>query len=151
MENFSTFVRTLGTQFVRGKKFFTTQIGVLGLLTDNTGSAGTAGKVLSSTGSGVQWITIGGGSSNVADLDDLTDVIITTASSGQLLRFNGTSWVNWTPNFLTAYGSLNDLSDVTLTTPLNGARLIYSSATSQWIDANPLGINKIYYGTSSGD
>ena len=151
IENLFTFVRTLGNQRIEGRKFFTTQIGVLGTLSDGTGTVGTAGKVLSSTGSGVEWITLGGGTSNVADLDDLTDVVITTASSDQLLRFNGTSWVNWTPNFLTAYGSLNDLSDVTLTTPVNGARLIYSSSTSQWVDASPLGVNKIYYGTASGD
>ena len=151
IENLFTFVRTLGNQRIQGKKFFVTQVGLLGTVSDNSGSIGTAGKVLSSTGSGVSWITVGSGNSNVATLNDLTDVVISTAVEGNLLRFNGTSWVNWAPNFLTGYGSLNNLSDVTLTTPVNGARLIYSSTTSQWIDANPLDVNKIYYGTASGD
>lgn len=30
----------------------------------------------------------------LSDLDDLTDVVITSATAGQRLRFNGTSWVN---------------------------------------------------------
>ena len=152
IENLFTFVRTLGNQRIQGKKFFVTQVGLLGTVSDNSGSIGTAGKVLSSTGSGVSWITVGSGNSNVATLNDLTDVVISTAAEGNLLRFNGTSWVNWAPNFLTSYGSLNDLSDVTLTTPVNGARLVYSSTTSQWIDAAPLAFGKMYYGTAiSGD
>jgi hypothetical protein len=152
IENLFTFVRTLGNQRIQGKKFFVTQVGLLGTVSDNSGSIGTAGKVLSSTGSGVSWITVGSGSSNVAVLNDLTDVVISTAAAGNLLRFNGTSWVNWAPNFVTGYGSLNDLSDVTLTTPVNGARLVYSSTASQWIDAAPLDFGKMYYGTgTSGD
>lgn len=130
IENLFTFVRTLGNQRIEGKKFFVTQVGVLGTLSDSTNSVGTTGKVLSSTGSGVEWISVG--SSNVADLDDLSDVIITTASTGQLLRFNGTSWVNWTPNFLTAYGSLNDLSDAVITSPATGQLLRYNG--TNWVN-----------------
>lgn len=151
IENLFTFVRTLGNQRIQGKKFFVTQVGLLGTVSDNSGSIGTAGKVLSSTGSGVSWITVGSGNSNVDVLNDLTDVVISTAAEGNLLRFNGTSWVNWAPNFLTGYGSLNDLSDVTLTTPVNGARLVYVSSTGQWIDAAPLAFGKIYYGSALGD
>jgi hypothetical protein len=151
IENLFTFVRTLGNQRIQGKKFFVTQVGLLGTVSDNSGSIGTAGKVLSSTGSGVSWITVGTGSSDVATLNDLTDVVISTATEGQLLRFNGTSWVNWAPNFLTGYGSLNDLSDVTLTVPVNGSRLVYVSATGQWIDAAPLAFGKMYYGSALGD
>jgi len=35
-------------------------------------------------------------------LDDLTDVTITTATTGQLLRYNGSAWVNYTHGFLTS-------------------------------------------------
>jgi len=31
------------------------------------------------------------------------DVTISSAASGQLLRYNGTVWQNWTPNYLTSY------------------------------------------------
>lgn len=131
IENLFTFVRTLGNQRIEGKKFFATQVGILGTLSDGTNSVGTAGKVLSSTGSGVEWISVG--SSNVADLDDLSDVVINTATTGQLLRFNGTSWVNWTPNFLSSYGSLNDLSDVSVASATNGQILRYNAGTGLWI------------------
>jgi hypothetical protein len=110
INNLFTFVRTLGNQRIEGKKFFTGQVGILGSLSDSSGSLGTAGKVLSTTGSGVQWITVG--SSNVQSLNDLTDVIITTAATGQLLRFNGTNWVNWTHSFLDSSSTLGDLFNV---------------------------------------
>jgi hypothetical protein len=43
-------------------------------------------------------LTAGSGRSStvVAALDDLTDVVISSPSSGQLLQFNGTNWVNAT-------------------------------------------------------
>jgi hypothetical protein len=132
IENLFTFVRTLGNQRIQGKKFFVTQVGLLGTVSDNSGSIGTAGKVLSSTGNGVSWITVGSGNSNVAVLNDLTDVVIGTAAVGNLLRFNGTSWVNWVPNFVTGYGSLDDLSDVDVNDPDNGQILRYNGTTNLW-------------------
>ena len=37
------------------------------------------------------WQEVSGGSST---LDGLTDVVITTAASGDILSYNGTNWVN---------------------------------------------------------
>jgi len=34
------------------------------------------------------------------NLDSLTDVTISLAATGQLLQFNGSQWVNWTPNYV---------------------------------------------------
>ena len=110
INNLFTFVRTLGNQRIEGKKFFTGQVGILGSLSDSSGSLGTAGKVLSTTGSGVQWITVG--TSNVQSLNDLSDVVISTAATGNLLRYDGTSWVNWAPNFLDSSSTLGDLFNV---------------------------------------
>jgi hypothetical protein len=150
IENLFTFVRTLGNQRIEGKKFFVTQVGLLGTLSDNSGSIGTAGKVLSSTGSGVSWITVG--SSNVQNLNDLTDVVISTAATGNLLRYDGTSWVNWAPNFLTSYGSLNDLSDVDAANPDNGQILRYNDTTNTWYadDESVLGIPTLQEVTDEG-
>jgi hypothetical protein len=53
------------------------------------GGAGTNGQVLASTGSGVQWIT-----NTASTLDSLTDVVISSPSSDQVLKFNGSVWVN---------------------------------------------------------
>lgn len=46
-------------------------------------------------------------------LNDLLDVTITSPSTGQLLRYNGTEWVNWTPNFLTGNQTITLTGDVT--------------------------------------
>ena len=42
----------------------------------------------------------------VATIDNIGDVVITAAASGQMLRFNGASWVNEDP----ADATLADLS-----------------------------------------
>ena len=47
------------------------------------------------------------------NLDSLTDVTISSAASGQLLQFNGSQWVNWTPNYLTSYTETDTLNTVT--------------------------------------
>ena len=46
-------------------------------------------------------------------LTDLLDVTITSPGTGQLLRYNGTEWVNWTPNFLTSNQTITLSGDVT--------------------------------------
>ena len=53
------------------------------------GGAGTNGQVLASTGTGVQWIT-----NTASNLDSLTDVVISSPTSDQVLKYNGTVWVN---------------------------------------------------------
>lgn len=69
----------------------------LDILADDTQSipaGGTTGQVLaknSNTDYDTEWITGGGGAS---DLDDLTDVTITSPTSGQVLKYDGTVWKN---------------------------------------------------------
>ena len=53
------------------------------------GGVGTNGQVLASTGSGLQWIT-----KDVSTLDSLTDVTISSAEAGQVLKFSGSAWIN---------------------------------------------------------
>lgn len=58
-------------------------------------TVGTNGQILSADSAeatGVKWIT----NSVVAALDDLTDVVITGAAKGDMLVFNGTSWIDVT-------------------------------------------------------
>ena len=67
------------------------------------------------------------------DLDGLTDVSITTPSTGQVLKYNGTSWINDT-DATGAGGStdLDGLTDVSITTPSSGQVLKYNG--SAWIN-----------------
>lgn len=69
-------------------------------------------------------VSIGGAWTNLlrsgtATLDDLSDVIVTTPATGQVVRYNGTNWVN-------ARTLLDDLSDVVITTPATNHALIYN-------------------------
>jgi hypothetical protein len=58
---------------------------------------GAVGQALLTDGSGnAYWGTI----STAVALNDLTDVTLTSPVISQLLRYNGSQWVNWTPNFL---------------------------------------------------
>lgn len=43
---------------------------------------------------GYQSVSDSGGGGGATDLDDLTDVVITAAASGDILRHNGTNWVD---------------------------------------------------------
>lgn len=51
------------------------------------------GKYLTTNGTSTSWGTVAAGATN---LDELTDVAIVSPSIGQVLKFNGTSWVNGT-------------------------------------------------------
>ena len=61
------------------------------------GGPGTSGQILVSTGTGVQWVT-----RDVSTLDSLTDVIISSPSNDQVLKFNGAVWVNGDVDVATA-------------------------------------------------
>lgn len=98
---------------------------------------GTNGQVLSTDGNGVAyWGTISAGS---LTLDGLSDVILTSPSSDQMLRYGlrqGDTvpvWHNFTPNFLTPSSSINALNDVVITTAAAGQILQYNG--SNWINA----------------
>ena len=79
-----------------------------GLLYPNTN--GTAGQVLTSDGSGnIVWQNTASGGSNVTAINQLTDVSISSPSSGDVLYFNGANWTNG-PQGSGGYGD----SDVSL-------------------------------------
>ena len=61
-------------------------------------------------------------------LDSLQDVELTSASSGNVLKYNGTKWVNEPP----ATPSLSGLSDVKITEVEDGDTLTYDGTDSKW-------------------
>lgn len=60
-----------------------------------------------------------------ATLSDIDNVTITGASTGQLFRFDGTNWTNWTPNYLTSFAETDP------TVPAH-VKLITISNISDW-------------------
>jgi len=80
------------------------------------GSAGTNGQLLASTGSGVQWVT-----RDVSTLDSLSDVVISSPESDQVLKFNGSVWINAESDVAVASAvfAANAESDLGLVTDLD--------------------------------
>jgi hypothetical protein len=56
---------------------------------DDQGSDGSSGQILTSTGQGVRWQT-----NSAGNLSGLGDVTLSGLTSGQIIKYNGTVWVN---------------------------------------------------------
>jgi len=84
--NDSTTVTLAGTQTLSNKTL--AGVTITGTLIANA-SAGTNGQLLASTGSGLQWVT-----RNNAALSALTDVSISSPVAQQVLKYNGSTWIN---------------------------------------------------------
>ena len=85
-----------------------------------------------------------------ATLDAIGDVTITTATSGQFLKWNGTAWVN---DSIPTINTLDDVGDVTITSATSGQFLKWNG--SAWVnDAIDLGTDTTgdyMVGVSAGD
>ena len=66
-------------------------------------------------------------------IDNLQDVAITSASNGQVLKFNGQQWVNATDSTGTTISSIDDINDVTITSATNGQVLKFNGTS--WVNA----------------
>jgi hypothetical protein len=84
--------------------------------------------------------------SHTHTLNDLSDVIITTPSNGQVLKYNGTNWINDTDLTGGGGGALNDLTDVIITAAATNDVLQFDGAN--WVDL-PLTLNQIISPTAS--
>lgn len=74
-----------------------------------SGSAGTTGQYLKSTGTGLQWATV----TTASSVSTLTDVTLTSVATNNLLKYDGSNWVN-----------SSTLGGLTLTSPtINGGAL----------------------------
>lgn len=68
----------------------------------------------------------------VSKLSELTDVLISSATNGQYLVYNGSKWINKT---VTIPSATSDLSDVDYTGLDGGQVLMYNNVTSKWVNA----------------
>ncbi len=96
--------------------------------------------------------TYTGGTGGASCLDDLTDVVITSPSTGQVIQYNGSTWCNTSTSALSltsgcpvcyngttlvsysggsggGASSLNDLTDVVISSPASGHILVYTGST----------------------
>ncbi len=93
------------------------------------GVAGDTATITITGGSG------GGGGASV--LDDLTDVSLSSLTAGQVLKYNGTNWVNAADESGTTITSLNDIGDVDLTGVDSGLVLGYDG--TKWVPVSNAG------------
>lgn len=63
------------------------------------------------------------------ELDDLHDVTISGAVSGEAVVWDGSKWVNGT---VSTVGSIDDLNDVDTTGKVDNSSLVYNSNDSEW-------------------
>jgi hypothetical protein len=101
---------------------------------------GSADQVLKTNGAGVlSWVTQSGGPGGGAVvLDDLTDVVITSVSAGQVLKYDGANWINSAVP-LNAFGTITVLGSGINITPdqLNDTlTFIASTGISMTADAS---------------
>ena len=86
-----------------------------------------------------------------SNIQDLSNVTITSPSNGQVLKWNGTAWINDTDSTTSGGGGASvTVSDTAPSTPSNGdlwyksdegrLKIYYNDgSSSQWVDANPIG------------
>ena len=69
------------------------------------------------------------------DLDSLTDVTITTPAADQIIKYNGTAWVN---SAAAAAGAttLDELTDVVIATPLKGHLVVHNG--TNFVNSNTI-------------
>lgn len=106
-----------------------------------------ANQFLKTDGSGhLSWTTL----AETVTLDGLTDVALTSASAGQVLRYNGTSWVNTSFPDLPTGGSYRISGVEVLSATSLGTGVVSSSLTSlgtlsSLTVSGTLGVNGITY------
>ena len=85
-----------------------------------------------------------------ATLDAIGDVTITSATSGQFLKWNGSVWVN---DAIPVINNIDDITGVTITSAANGQLLQYNgsawvnatvSTTPTWEDGNNILANALF-------
>lgn len=89
-----------------------------------------------------------GSSGGASTLDDLTDVVITTPSTNQVLQYNGTNWVNATVSSGGAETGAN--SDITSMDGLTGGLSTVDFITFDTVNAQTSGIGKLIWDDGNG-
>lgn len=109
----------------------------------------TAGSNVSFTAVSANGFTINSTAVGATNLDALTDVVITTPSNGQVLKYNGTNWVNGTDatgggggtglqsrttaNAVTSSLTNNGSDNITITAAKTYALLKIQTSASAWV------------------
>ena len=71
-----------------------------------------------------------------SDIDDLDDVEITSATDGQLLKYDAETnkWVNGDPESVPS--DIDDLTNVNISNPTEGQALVYDETNDEWVNGS---------------
>ena len=97
--------------------------------TATTQTAGNNTTRLATTAFVTDAVATGVASATVDNLDDISDVVLTAASSGQFLKYNGTNWVN---DAVPIISNIDDITGVTITAAADKDFLMYNGTA--WVD-----------------
>lgn len=75
----------------------------------------------------------GGGSGSASAMSELSDVELTSLTTGQILKWNGTKWVNADG---VEINSLGDINDVDLTSLADGQIITWDATNSKWVNSD---------------
>jgi len=130
----TAFVVVTATATLKG--FFLSSSTTVETLLDLTDSpanyTGSGGKLVAVKAdlTGVEFISPPSG--GATEINDLTDVIITTPIDGNILEYSvGFGWLNVPIPIIT---TLAGLSDVQITTPLEGQAFVWDAAEGEWVN-----------------
>ena len=90
-------------------------------------------RVNTSANSGIQWDSV----PIISYINDIGDVVISNAAAGEVLKFNGTTWINDADAEGTTISTLTDIGDVTITGNATGQFLKYNG--NAWINDSIVG------------
>lgn len=72
-------------------------------------------------------------SAAVTAVDDLTDVTISTPTAGQVIKYNGSGWINDTDDTGTTINAINDIGDVDTTTAAPAVGEVLKWDGTNWV------------------
>ena len=75
----------------------------------------------------------GGGSGGASSMSDLSDVTLTSLKTGQILKWDGSNWVNEDG---VEIDSLGDIGDVDLASLSDGQVIAWDATNSKWVNVN---------------
>ena len=91
---------------------------------------------------GGNWVELNA-DTGAEELSDLIDVNLTSLTNGQVLKYNGTEWVNAADNAGTSISSINDINDVTVTSVANGQVLQWNGTAWVNVAASTVGATNL--------
>ena len=97
-------------------------------------------------------VAASGGGGGASTLSALSDVTLTTPATGQVIKYDGSAWVNQADDTGTTINAIDDIGDVNIDTGtlVNNNILKYDSTANEWKNEPALEGGNLTIGVRSG-